>query len=576
MKKFLAFLTSALFLPSVSAQEAKSNADSTPALPSGYLRTEDWLKAAPGKLQAGEIDRLVNAELAKAKQKPSLLVTDEQFIRRVCLDITGKLPSPTEVSDFLKDPATDKRAKWIDKLLDSPEFARHWSVYWREVISSRTTDFRSQLIARHFERWLAEQFKDNKSWGAIVRDILTATGQVKYDEPDKNGQAYFLSTRSGADATTELAAEASRIFLGIQIQCAQCHDHPSDVWKREQFHQFAAYFARVRERPVRDGMRFVGSELVSLPFGEHQMPDKDNPQKKTTMAPKFLDGKSSGLKAGPGGFGGFGRGGFGKGGFGGGASDMARRKSLADSVIDKNNPWFAGAFVNRVWGELMGQSFYTPVDDMGPEKEAYLPVVLARVSAAFRSSDYDIKDLYRNILNSQTYQRQVRPGESASDHLLFAARNPTRLNAEAIYSSLTSVLGDLGSGPGGFRGFAGGAFGRFQNFTTLFKQEFRFDPSTKPEEVEGSVAQALLLMNSPTLNEKIRAKGNNFLARTLDAYTSDDEAVRQVYLRALARRPTQRELERCKEYILRAASRAEAYEDILWALINSTEFLTRQ
>src|SRR5207253_3457108 len=132
---------------------------------------------------------------------------------------------------------------------------------------------------------------DNKSWSDITRTILNASGPMRFDDASKNAEGYFLLGRTGADAVTERAAETSRVFLGIQIQCAQCHDHPSDVWKRQQFHEFAAYFARVRERPIRDGMKFVGSELVSIPFGEHRMPDKQDPKKGTAMQPKFIDGK---------------------------------------------------------------------------------------------------------------------------------------------------------------------------------------------------------------------------------------------------------------------------------------------
>jgi hypothetical protein len=163
--------------------------------------------------------------------------------------------------------------------------------------------------------------------------------------------------------------------------------------------------------------------------------------------------------------------------------------------------------------------------------------------------------------------------------LLFAAHNPTRMSANALWQSMVGVLGDLQVGPGGFgpKGGMGGPFGRgLFGFEGQFKREFGFDPSTKPEEVEGSVSQALMMMNSPVINAKIRATGNNMLKRVLDTYTEDDEAIRAVYLKTLARRPTDRELTRCREHIRAAGGRAEAYEDILWALLNSTEFQTKR
>ncbi len=539
------------FVVPLQSQEKK------PSLPVGTLNTAEWLKASTAKLESGEIDKLVGQALQTADLKPAPLVSDELFVRRVHLDLVGKLPTPADVVEFLKDKSSDKRSALVDKLLASDDFARHWAVYWREVISSRSTDFRGAIFTRHFERWLTKEIKENRNWSEVVRAMLTATGQMRYDDADKNGQAYFLNSRTGADANTELASETSRIFLGIQIQCAQCHDHPSDVWKRQQFHEFAAYFARLKSRLVREEKKFVGQELISFPFGEHQMPGKDDPKSTTRVMPKFIDGKA------PRGF---------------SLNDAVRRKSLAESIVSKENPWFAGAYVNRIWGELMGQAFYGPIDDMGPEKEATMPQVLARVAGAFRGSDYDVKQLFRAICLSDAYQREVRPGEGKEDHLLFASRSPTRLNSEALWKSLNAALGGIESlaRPFGGKGMFGGGFGRFGGIETTFKREFAFDPSAKPEEVEGSVSQALLLMNNAAINQKIQAKSGSILGRILETYSSDDEALRAVYMKTLARRPTERELTRCKEHIQKAPSRAEAYEDLLWALINSTEFLTKR
>ena len=525
--------------------------------PTGYLRTEDWLKVSTAPLAPGELDRLVNEQLKKANVEPARRTTDEQFIRRAWLDLTGRLPMPADVSEFLADKSPNKRAQLIDKLLATDDFAKHWGLYWRDVIMSKISDQRTNLFTPHFEKWIVEQFKANRKWSEITRDLLTATGEVRNADIDKNGQAFFMISRRGADYVTEIAAETSRIFLGIQIQCAQCHDHPSDVWKRQQFHEFAAYFARSRERPIFEEKKIKGSAVASLPFGEHALPDKDNPTKKgKPLQPKFIDGKGPPAK-----------------GFKG-LSDSERRTALADAIVSKNNPWFAGAFTNRMWGELMGQSFYQPIDDLGPEKEAMMPEVLARVAGSFRGSDYDVKGLFRALMNSETYQRQIRPGESPDQHLLFASHNMARLSANALWMSLVDALGQMGQPPRGMPAF--GPFARFATFEALFKQEFGYDPSSKAEEIEGSVSQALLMMNNPTINQKIQAKGTNLLARILASYSQDDEAVRMVYLRTLARRPTDREMARCRELIRTVGNRAEAFEDILWALINSTEFQTKR
>ncbi|MFO0964030.1 MAG: DUF1549 domain-containing protein [Gemmataceae bacterium] len=559
MRRTMVLLALLYFGPGLSADEPKK-AKAKPAveLPTGTMETKDWLAHPTTKLEKGEIDRLVAKALKEAKVEPSAVTTDEQFIRRVYLDLIGKLPMPADIAEFAADKNPDKRAKLIDKLLDSDDYSKHYAKYWREVFGgTRLTDFRARVLQRHFELWLVEQFKTNARWDKMARDLITASGTMKNDEPTKNGQLFFLLSRKGADAKTELAAETSRIFLGTQIQCAQCHDHPSDVWKRPQFHEFTAYFARMRERPIFEEKRIVGASLVSLPFAEHKMPDKSDSKTGKTVLPRFLDGSAP------------------KGG--GRLSDQDRRNALAESIVSKDNPWFAGAFVNRTWGLLMGQAFYTPIDDMGPMKEAVMPEVLARVSGSFRGSGYDIKGLLRDIMNSETYQRQVRPGESIDSHIMFAGTKATRLSADDLWNVLTGTLGTLGGGgfAGKGKGFPGKGFGGF-GLEGVFKSEFGFDPSSKAEDIEGSISQALMLMNNPAIQGKITAKGTNLLARILESNKDDEDAVRAVYLRALARRPTDREMRRCREHIDNVGNRAEAFEDILWALINSTEFQTRR
>src|SRR5262249_43924406 len=241
-----------------------------------------------------------------------------------------------------------------------------------------------------------------------------------------------------------------------------------------------------------------------------------------------------------------------------------------------SNYWFAGAYVNRIWGELIGQAFYEPVDDMGPKKQVVLAPVLARLASAFRATKYDTKAFFRVVLNSQTYQRQLRPGETSDGHLHFAAAYPTRLRADALWDSLVGVLGPLGQVPPAMRPrMFGNPFGMGFGLEGQFKTEFAFDPSSKADEVEGSIPQALLLMNSPAIHQKLQARGD-LLASILKDNPDNSKAVAAVYLRVLARKPTEREQAKCREYIGKAGNRDEAFEDILWALINSTEFQTKR
>jgi hypothetical protein len=525
------------------------------------LSHDAWQGVSRAPIQAGEIDRLIAQQLRQLKLESAPLTSDEQFVRRVMLDLTGRLPLPADVTEFVADTDPKKRERLIDRLLESEEYAGHWAAYWREVVATKVTDRRNLALTGSFEAWLAEQFKINRPWNTMVKEMLTASGMVPIGSIDvKAGPGFFLLAHSGPDAINDRTSETARVFLGIQIQCAQCHDHPFDGWKREQFHQLAGFFARSRDRLVRNtstGAPFAGIELMSLPRGEHRMPDKADPTTGTFMAPKFLDG--NGIRS--------------------GQSDQDRRRSLAEMVAHSENYWFAAAFVNRMWTEMMGQGFYPQVDDIGPGRDVVMPELLARLAASFRGSDFNIKKLLRAIALSDAYQRQHLPGSKGDGHLQFAASHLVPLRSEALWNSLVGVLGQLGQPLNAMGNPMLGALlagRRFTNLELQFKNEFKSDPSTSSDDMEGSIPQALLLMNNPQINQKIRAEGSNLLGRILSAYPNDDDAVRMVYMRTLARKPTDRERERALAYVRKVGKRGEAFEDLLWVLINSTEFLNRR
>jgi hypothetical protein len=336
--------------------------------------------------------------------------------------------------------------------------------------------------------------------------------------------------------------------MGIQIQCAQCHNHFTEKWTREQFHEFAAYFARTKFDQLFIDKKLSGVQLLTLPDREHKMASLANPEESSVIHPRFLEGQSPGV----------------------GLSDRERRRALADAVVDKKNHWFAAAYVNRVWGELMGRSFYRNVDDLGANKEVIFPEVLTALTGSFQASDYDMKALFRVIMNTDRYQSQIGRDESPTGALPFAAATSRRLRADALWDSLVHVLGKLEPGA---RFHTGGGV-RFNGsfLEGRFRAEFDFDPSLDSEEVNGTIPQALFLMNNRVLNEHVQAAKTSVLGRLLRDYPADADAVAQVYLLALARKPTDRELTRCTEYIAASPARTAAFEDILWALLNSTEF----
>jgi hypothetical protein len=532
-----------------------------PAPTSAWLAPEPWQETPLTPVQPEEIDRLIAAELKARNIVPAPLTTDEQFVRRLYLDLTGRLPTPAQITEFVADRNPAKRSKLIDTLLESETYARHWARYWRDTVigEQQPGEFR-YVLEGEFEDWLFEQFKNNRPWDATVTAMLTAEGTIKVGEKGKNGAIFFLGRVNGEDGQIVRTNETARLFLGIQIQCAQCHDanrggKPSQ-WKRVQFHEFTGFFARLNGGgPGRAAGQVKLNSAKNK--AEREMPDKTDPQKHYVTLPRFLDGQAPAA----------------------GIADLERRGALAHYITDKKNFWFAAAYVNRVWAEYLGQSFYEKVDEMGPNRKddgVMLPI-LVRLTGAFRAADYDTRALARLVLNTQAYQRQSRLGQTADQHLAFAAVYPTRLRADVVRQSLEGIFGAWNTTP-------------WDRIAKMLEVEFYFDPSSKPDEVQGGILQALWLMNNQMVNNPMRYKspagpakaGSNetLLQQVLTAHAQDDDALGALYLRVMARKPTDRELETCRQHLKETleakGKRSDAFEDILWALINSTEFLRKR
>lgn len=580
--RLVSLATAGLFLlSSLHADDSKKKpADKTDKVYGNKLDKVDvtpkeWNSTTTTKLVPADIDAMLKKLQSQEGLKLANRTTDEQFIRRIYLDLSGKLPEPAAIKQFVADKSPSKRSEMIDSLLASEDFNIHWAKYWRDVIGIRSTEIRSKAGEPKFEAWLTEQIRKNEPWTKIVTDMITASGEIRYapgmaktdkddkkketDEKKAEGPGYFLLTHFGPEANMERAADTARVFMGIQIQCAQCHDHPNDIWKREQFHELTAFYARTKERPVRVENRVVGYSLFSVMVGEHRMPDKNDPKKTYTMQPKFLTGEV--LKR--------------------DLTDEERRKQLAQFVTSDKNYWFHASMINRVWADLMGQSFYSPVDNMGPLMEATYPEVLLKLAQHFKASGTDIRDLYRLIMNSQTYQRQNRLGDSADQHVHFAGNYPSRLTSDELWSSLVGALGDLqqpmqraGAPPKGAT--PADRLARRFGFEGQFKNVFAYDPNAKQDEIESTMAQALLLMNNPLIQGRLQAKGETTLTKILRTHSSDKDAIQAIYLRTLARTPTVREEKIGLDYLQKVGKRQEAFEDLFWALLNSAEFQTKR
>ena len=515
----------------------------------------------PPTLTSVGLDELLDKALAAAKAPPVRRTTDEEFVRRVCLDATGKLPTAEQVKSFLNSKKPDKRSELIDWLLESPDFGQNLARYWRDAVAYHATNQQARFLTfPALEEWLAEQFNKNRPWDEIARSVITANGK-----PAENGPAVFLVAHAdtGKVPAEEVAGEVSRIFMGVQIACAQCHDHPSDVWKREQFHQFAAFFPGIRfnRRPAQP----ADAEIFTQPRASHKLPDAKDPAKPgTEIEPKFFLASSEtpvpkGLTA------------------------QQKREVAASYVTGQDNPWFAKAFVNHAWRQLMGEGFYNPVDDMGPSREAKYPELLDALADQFAKGGYDVKWLYRTILNTNGYQREGRATNTEAGRIAFASNCPSRLRADVIFDALDQALGlsQFARGRAAAEGVPKKAAGPLAQLAgrgprALFNLLYGVDPAVPNDDVMGTIPQALMLMNGPIVNRAIRADRATVLGKILADSSNDRDALEAVYLRVLARRPNDKERELCLAYIARTGNRREAFEDILWSLINSTEFLSRR
>lgn len=522
--------------------------------------------AAPNSEEtARQVDKLLAEEVFKTDSTLAPQIDDATFLRRVWLDIVGDIPTPEHVTAFLLDPAKDKRERVVRELLDDPQYGQNWARYWRDVILSRKLEDRAAIVANPLVVSLTQKFNKNVAWDEIATEFITATGDVR-----ENGDTAIQMAQDGrAEETT---AEVSRIFLGIQIQCAQCHDHKTDRWKREQFHELAAFFPRIAVRPIQSPVK-RSFEIVS---DDRQDPRRQNPDaqnrrgKPEHFMPNLDDPRAPGTKMQPKFF-------LSSAKLPFGTPDAERRGTVARWMT--KNPWFATAFVNRMWGELVGEGFYEPIDDMGPDRNPSAPKTVEYLSQEFQKSGYDVKWLFRTICETDAYQRESRPRREVNE-TPFTATVAQPLRSDQLFNALLSAL-DSPEPEGSFnrrgRPQAMGPYGLSASVRQGFEAAFGFDPSDPRETVNGSIPQALALMNGVRVNLAVQAIGQETMLGRLLAATDDNQAViEDLYLRTLSRQPTEKETATALKYCKSTKNREAVFEDLLWALVNSSEFSHRR
>ncbi len=499
--------------------------------------------AADAKALADIIDRQIHAKLDARKVPPAAKSDDAAFFRRIHLVLGGRVPSPAEVRLFLADTDPAKRAKAIDKLLDSAAFATHLTTTWRGwLLPEALTDAQVAAGVPGFENWLRARIQSNAPFDKLVTELLTtpldargANGRVPDDDPDgqTNPLAFYIAKGGKPE---NLAAATSRLFMGIQLECAQCHDHPFSRWTRDQFWGLAAFYAGVS---MQNGGGFGLRE--ALDRRELSIPNAER-----TVPATFLDDKEPAWQ-------------FRK----------SPRITLAAWLTAKENPFFAKAAANRLWGFVFGIGIVDPIDDFNEKNSPSHPALLDALAKAFVESGFDTRFLLRAILLSDAFQRssvQSDPGQK--DSRLFARFPVQGLTPEQLFDSLSVVIGSPLEGPGGFY---------LQNPGSPRRQFLEtFALTGRRTENATTILQALTLMNGGLVGAATTVESSRTLGAIVELPgLSASERIEAIYLAALGRTPKPKELQRGLAHVETGAGKEkERYADVLWALLNGIEFRT--
>jgi len=517
------------------------------------------LIAFPAAGRSGEplrnvIDSEVRAAWQREKIAPAQASTDAEFLRRVSLDLIGVIPTSAEAAAFLDSPEADKREKLVEKLLADPRFARHQGDIWDMILFGRNPPGYETSRRPGFQAWLRARFEKNTPYDEWVRELLKAEGNS-----DENGAMYFAQWRSAPEDAIEAV---SQTFLGVQLQCARCHDHPFEEWKQRDFYGMAAFLARLEvitvaqkgNRPIfAIGERNLGDVRFTGPIKNAKPGDKGEPVK-----PKFLHGKELAEPALPKA--------FKEERFP--ANKMppkpkfSRKDALAEWITKPDNPYFARAVANRVWAQFMGRGLVHPVDNISASNKPSHPALLDALAKELRGHKFDLKWYIRELVNSKTYQLSGRgTGEPMPEWFQHARSRP--LSAEELAESWQVATGFLaaeaasGKKPG---------TDRFRPLVRDYIIQFFGNPNTGTGDFQGGLREHLYLNNGP-LGQMINVKDG--LAEFLgDAKKPVEGRIERLFLAALNRRPAPDEVKKFAAYLNGKNPAAEA----VWVLITCSEF----
>ena len=493
-------------------------------------------KALP---QHNYIDKLVDAKLQRLKIQPSPVIDDATFLRRVSLDLTGKIPSPEAVKAFMADASPQKRSKLIDKLIASPAYVDHWTVKWGDLLQS-SRKYLGDKGVYAFRQWLRDSIASNKPYDKMARELLTSRGS-SYDDPAAN---FFRVTRD-AKPTME---KTTQVFLGVRMVCAQCHDHPFEKWTQNQYYQMAAFFSAVG---LRAGYE-VGEEIVFDQRSDYEM---KHPKDGRPVKPEFLVASAGAIPV---------------------PDDQRRRDALAQWLTTKENPFFAKAIANRVWSYFLGKGIIDPVDDIRASNPPTNAALLDALTKDVVDHGFDLQHLMRTIVNSRVYQTSIETNEwNATDRDNFSHAFPRRLSAEQLMDAVADAAGARPNFPEAPEDTSASQvvdphIGK-DGFLDVFGRPLRESACECERRTDFSLPQALNLVNGRTISDAV-ADPKGRIAKLVLSGKSDAAMVEELYLASLGRPASAEERDRGVKY-LSGGPRALRAQDLLWALVNSKGFL---
>jgi len=518
--------------------------------------------------QVARINQEIRQVWTDMQLAPSPAATDGEWCRRVFLDVIGRVPSVQELREFLASKEADKKAKLVARLLYDEtyqeEYARNWTTIWTNILIGRNggMEDRSLISREGMQKYLRDSFARNKPYDRLVYELVTATGGTAPGSEDFNGATNFLVMKLDEDAA-QATAMTAKIFLGLQVQCTQCHNHPFNEWKQQKFWEFNAFFRQTRSlRTFVAGSRDIESaELINQDFaGENNDPSEAilfyelrNGLLQSAF-PVFTDGTA-----------------ISKSGY---MSDCDRRTELGKLIV--KSPFMDKTMVNRMWQHFLGYGFTKPIDDLGPHNNPSHPALLDYLGEEFRNNSFNLKELMRWIVLSEPYSlsSRVTAQNKSDDPLLGEAPKFThfylrQMRAEELYESLL-VATQAHKTRGSYEEqekLKGEWLGQF----TL---AFGTDEGDESTTFNGTIPQALMMMNGGLVKKAITAEKGSFLNVIATSNMSPANKIEYLYEAALARRPSSNEIAIANQLVVaRKGDAGAALQDMFWAVLNSNEFI---